>query len=608
MRRCLCLTMLSLLAMPAAAVSRVELSIGRIEAPRWQAQAVSVDWRPDAGLRAKATLRAGTLPEVRSDLRCGAFDAAHGITCNAGRLQMAGNDWGRFDASFDLHLRTMDRWSLRLHSSQARLDYNAPDGRIASEKLAVQVSAEARRSGAGLELSFDAATPSGQAYVEPLFLDLGAAPLRAEGVLRWPMRPDSMLRLDRLTLRQRGVATLAVNGELDPRAAATRHRLQARLDIEALDAVASHYLVPLLAGTRLQDLAAAGRAQLSATLMDGAVGSIDAELQDVQFDSQRLGLTLEGLAGHAHWREAGTAPPSQLRWQAARVVALPIGAAQLELQALSRGVRLLQPVRVPVLDGALRVEALSLDRIGSDNPAATFDASLDPIDLALLGRTLGWPEFGGRLSGRLPGLRLQDRELSLDGTLSADVFDGRVTVEQVHIIDPFGVLPRVRADLRLRRLDLEAITRAFSFGRITGRLDGDFEQLRLLGWEPVAMSARLYSTPGDRSTKRISQRAIDNISSIGGGPTGVLSRGVMRLFEDFAYAQIGWSCVLANGVCRMDGIAPSTHRQDGQTGYVLVQGRWLPRIDVIGYTRNVSWNTFVSQLMAVRNAQGVEVR
>jgi hypothetical protein len=608
MRRCLCLTMLSLLAMPAAAVSRVELSIGRIEAPQWQAQAVSVDWHPDAGLRAKATLRAGMLPEMRSDLRCDAFDAAHGIACSAGRLQMAGNGWGRFDASFDLHLQTMDRWSLRLRSSQARLDYNAPDGRIASEKLAVQVSAQARRSDAGLELSFDAAAPSGQAYVEPLFLDLGTAPLRVQGALRWPMRPDSMLQLDRLTLRQHGVATLAVNGELDPRAAATRHRLQARLDIEALDAVASHYLVPLLAGTRLQDLAAAGRAQLSATLMDGAVGSIDAELQDIQFDSQRLGLKLEGLAGHAHWREAGTAPPSQLRWQTARVVALPIGAAQLELQALSRGVRLRQPVRVPVLDGALRVEALSLDRIGSDNPAATFDASLDPIDLALLGRTLGWPEFGGRLSGRLPGLRLQDRELSLDGTLSADVFDGRVTVEQVHIIDPFGVLPRVRADLRLRQLDLEAITRAFSFGRITGRLDGDFEQLRLLGWEPVAMNARLYSTPGDRSTRRISQRAIDNISSIGGGPTGVLSRGVMRLFEDFAYAQIGWSCVLANGVCRMDGIAPSTHRQDGQSGYVLVQGRWLPRIDVIGYTRNVSWNTFVSQLMAVRNAQGVEVR
>jgi hypothetical protein len=53
----------------------------------------------------------------------------------------------------------------------------------------------------------------------------------------------------------------------------------------------------------------------------------------------------------------------------------------------------------------------------------------------------------------------------------------------------------------------------------------------------------------------------------------------------------------------MGGRGPA---RDG--GYVLVQGRWLPRIDVVGHQSEVDWTTFVGQLRAARSSQGVEVR
>ena len=83
--------------------------------------------------------------------------------------------------------------------------------------------------------------------------------------------------------------------------------------------------------------------------------------------------------------------------------------------------------------------------------------------------------------------------------------------------NPLGARPQANADIRLERLDLAAVTHAFSFGLITGRLDGRINGLELADWEPVAFDAAFYSTPGDRSAKRISQRAVQNISSIGGG-------------------------------------------------------------------------------------------
>ena len=91
------------------------------------------------------------------------------------------------------------------------------------------------------------------------------------------------------------------------------------------------------------------------------------------------------------------------------------------------------------------------------------------------------------------------------------------------------------------------MTGAFSFGRITGRLSGAIDGLQLFNWTPVAFDARLYTPPDDRSKHRISQRAVENIGSIGGGGAGVtaaLSSGFLRFFEDFNYDRLGLSCRL----------------------------------------------------------------
>lgn len=610
MRWICCLLMLSF-TLPAAALSRIELSIGRIEAAVGQARDLRVDWHLRQGhVTVQAQARLPTTTPIDLSLRgqCGQLRTDPGLHCTAASLQARSPAYGRIEATFDLSLTALDRWTLALHQATAHVDYNAPDGRVAGEGLRLRGSGRARRDTRGYSLQLSVEAPSGQAYVEPVFLDLQAAPLRLQTQLQWRGRGHP-LHLSQVEFEQAGLGRLQLRGAIDnPAAPAARHRLQASLETPALDRLVATYVTPLLAGTRLQDLAMTGRAQAQIHLQDRSVRSLDLEMVDTRVDSSRLGLMLEGVAGTVHWHAEGKSSPSQLGWQSGRVVNLPLGGTRLRFQTQGRALRVLEPVRIPVLDGALRIQSLALQAIGTDNPAAAFEADLDPIDLSLLGRSLGWPEFGGRISGHLPGLRLQNRELSLDGALTAQVFDGEITIDGVRILDPFGVLPRVRAELRLRRLDLETITRAFSFGRITGRLDGDIRELRLLGWAPVAMQARLYSTPGDRASRRISQRAIDNISSIGGGPTGVLSRGALSLFEDFAYARMGWSCKLADGICHMDGIAPAPDSRDGQAGYILVEGRWLPRIDVIGYTRSVNWTRFINQIGAVRNAQGVEVR
>ena len=90
---------------------------------------------------------------------------------------------------------------------------------------------------------------------------------------------------------------------------------------------------------------------------------------------------------------------------------------------------------------------------------------------------------------------------------------------------------------------------------------------------------------------------MSNLSSIGGGSggsvTAALQGGFLRFFDSFRYERLGLSCRLANDVCHMDGVAPA------ETGYYIVKGSGLPRIDVIGNQRRVAWTRLVRQLAAI---------
>jgi hypothetical protein len=231
-----------------------------------------------------------------------------------------------------------------------------------------------------------------------------------------------------------------------------------------------------------------------------------------------------------------------------------------------------------------------------------LDANLVPLSLQRLSRAFGWPEFGGQLGGRISDLKLQDGVLTLSTTLQARVFDGRLEVSDLRLEDPFGAWPRLYSSIGIFNLDLEQVTSAFSFGRITGRLSGYVNELVLFNWMPVEFDARLYTPPEDRSRHRISQRAVQNIGNLGGGGAGVgaaLSSGAMSFFDEFNYAKLGISCRLEKEVCLMDGVDPAPNG-----GYYLVKGRGLPRINVIGNAPQVDWPRLVAQIQAIMESSG----
>jgi hypothetical protein len=504
--------------------------------------------------------------------------------------------------------------------SVALVDLNFTDeaGTLAGEGLATGLSFELEpptaADGWRVELGLEVAT--GQAYAEPVFLDFSDHPVEGEVSGRLSSAFDS-IALKSLHFRQRGVGS--VSGSATLGLGDVPALVQARLRLEEVDVGGALrvYAAPALISTHFADIEGAGRVTGEVDVDEGLPSRLELTLGDVLLDSVSGALSVEGLGGHFSWFNEGLrnelAPQvgselfkSRLAWSALRLWGLEFGAAEVPFTTTGRHFRLLDPVVLPVFDGGLAVETLRIRHAGTPQMYVRFDAELQPISMARIARAFGWPEFSGTLSGRIPRLELADGLVTLGGNLEAQVFDGRVTLGDLKMRDPLGQYPQLFADIEIEALDLEKITSTFEFGMITGRLSGFVHDLEMFDWMPVSFEARLFTTPGDRSPHRISQRAVSNLSSIGGGSGGsvaaALQSGFLRFFDSFRYDRLGLSCTLANDVCRMEGIEPA------QGGYYIVKGSGLPRIDVIGNQRRVAWTRLVRQLGAITQSSGPVVQ
>jgi len=320
-------------------------------------------------------------------------------------------------------------------------------------------------------------------------------------------------------------------------------------------------------------------------------------------NQQRMLIEIYGLDGQLVF-DRNQIQSSQLSFEQANLLeTIPLSRTKANFAGSAKGFYLTEPLGVPVFDGKLGISKLDID-LSTEQPKVVFNGALFPVSLELVTQALGWPVMQGQISGLIPSVVYQNGALQMDadGVLQVRAFDGELRLSDLQASHLLSAYPILQTDVELHGIDLEKLTSTFSFGKITGLLNGEIKKLLLYNWKPAAFKAD-FKTDIDSPSRRISQRAVDNISNLGGvGMAGALSRTFMRFFEDFGYEQLGLSCELKKGVCKMDGVAPA------ENGYYLVKGRGLPRIDVIAYNRETDWDQIVSKLADISKGSGPVVQ
>ncbi|MGE0011038.1 MAG: hypothetical protein AB7S62_02240 [Azoarcus sp.] len=494
---------------------------------------------------------------------------------------------GRFDGELKWHPTRMFELKGRLAGGT----FGSDDGLRAAEKVALDVRVDAALKSDRWEWTAELGWRDGATYLHPFFIEAGPS-LRAHGQVQ-----QGVLDIREASVTLEGVEQLAASALLNLHTGQF-DRVAVALAGADLAVVGPRWLAPIMAPAAGGRLRFAGRVSGALEFEHGRLRLLDAVFDEAGFSlvggDGGPGLAFGPLSGYVPWRD-GLPTRGALRVGGGRWQKLALGAFDLGVDIDDRRIRF-DRLRIPLLDGALVFDGLVLDG-GDTDTDWTGKGSLviEPLSMHLLTEALDLPSMSGVLSGSIPGLRASPGEVVFDGTTVVSVFDGYLRATGLRVLEPFGVGSHLTADIEAHHLDLAQLTETFSFGSITGFVDADVRGLELVRWRPAGFDARVSSSEG-RYPRRISQRAVQNISSLGGpGAIAAIQRSLLGFFDTFGYREIGLGCVLKAGVCEMSGIDGNAEAER----FVIVSGGGIPALDVIGYNRRVDWRELVERLQRV---------
>lgn len=465
------------------------------------------------------------------------------------------------------------------------------DGKVAAEKLNLQTHWEAKKSKEDWVWQSESKLTGGALYVDPVYLEAGMQPisLAAQGV--WNS-DTKRVEVDSFTYLHPDVVVVSGNGAAFYRDGIKIDKADVNLHSETLQGLLTTYINQFFTESPFTGVTVTGDVQANFTFIQQALTDTSIHFSKLNVKDEAGRLAINEGTGLLNWSDNPTLTKrSELAWQQLSIKGLPLGATKLPFISQGKSFTLAEKIKIPFLNGSVAVDKFSWQDNKQDEPDVSFSGSLDKVSLEQLSKAMGWTPLSGNISGQIPGVDYHDKTLSLDGELLIKVFDGSVKVNHLASSDLFTDVPKVYGDVEIENLDLDQLTQKFEFGNITGRMSGYVKKLALENWHPVTFYAWLGTPDNDDSSHSISQKAVKNIASIGGGgATDLLSRSFLGFFETFGYDKIGLGCYLHEGVCQMMGLEAA-----GQ-GYYLIKGGGLPRIDVLGYNPRVNWDVLVERL------------
>lgn len=199
-------------------------------------------------------------------------------------------------------------------------------------------------------------------------------------------------------------------------------------------------------------------------------------------------------------------------------------------------------IEIPLWGGRLALSSFKLtDPLGDLKMESAL--SLKGLDLNQMVKGLKIP---GTVSGDLGPVRIDREKARIEGTVKAQVFEGTVEGKNWVVLKPFSQERVIQGDLFFDHLNLESLTERFSFGKITGYIQGQMTGLALRSNRPERFNLQVRTREVPGVPKKIQVKAIENINLLGTGwgEMSVLRQGLNRFITDYDYREIGLACLL----------------------------------------------------------------
>ncbi len=576
-------------SLPAHAISSIQITVDAVDAPAGQLK--NAKFHVDLKAAQPALLLNADLKPTNEkdfahfDLRCSQF-----LTEKIGQIQCLNGQFlsKEISAPFSINF-VSNPLDFALDIAFNGASFSDESGLHAGEKLVGQIKMAAKHNRQNESWAWNGliSWTAGELYWQPFYFGKAGNSFEVNGTFK-----QDILNIQNASLLVNEVGKMQATATINTK---TKIVEDVKVNAKNVD-FAGLYLVflkPMAEKSAFGNMHVSGKADWQFEIKNLAPTSFSLDLRDANIEDKNGKFGFSRINAHIPW-DYDEPKNLQLAYQSGHLLKLPLRETKLTAE-INRYSLTSPQLILPVLDGSLNLYDVSAVRLG-DNWAWHLRMDLIPVTLNEFSKVLGWPTMKGQISGQIPLVTYADKRLNMDGAMTFNAFSGKISMNNLIIDDPLGVAPRLYADLKMRNLDLGDLTRTFSFGAIEGKLDGDVRDLVLENWKPVQMDASIKTSEG-KHLKKISQRAVENITALGGeGTAAALQRTFLRFFKEFNYDKIGLSCKLRQDICEMGGVESTAD------GYVIVKGKGIPAVNVNGYTQKVSLTDLLGRIKRITDS------
>jgi hypothetical protein len=248
---------------------------------------------------------------------------------------------------------------------------------------------------------------------------------------------------------------------------------------------------------------------------------------------------------------------------------LPEQAIDVSLDALPNQLIASLKDNLKIPGGEVQVGPLVCKDIHSSKRSVETNLTLENIQIEPLLSQVWAQPIRGTITGKLAPIRLEGGLVLTEGEITADVLNGEISLSDFGASRIFSPGPVLRMNARWSNLSLSRLTSGTAFGRIEGVLEGYVKGLEIAYGQPQAFDLLLETVKRKGVSQKISVKAVDNISQIGGGqsPFMGVAGAFAAVFKEFPYKKIGIKASLENDVFRINGTV-----KEGDKEYLIKRG------------------------------------
>ncbi len=504
------------------------------------------------------------------------------------------NDWepdGRLNIQIEAHdsFRNKQKiWEVSAELEASDVSFHAPSYTVAGESLQPNLTLEGTFDRTFNDIPFAAKIElfQGESLWKDFYMDWSQMPLRVtlSGHYQLPRKKLADISLEGIIPEY---GRITAEGELDLHDPPTAD-LNVIASAIQLAPVFSFFNQRGAASQTQMEIKGRAEGQIEVKTDKNAFSAIGFfSIKDASLASDEKNLSLQGIEAHLpvnfeqnskHTEDDSSSQGKGfLNFQRIHTASLDLSSLMLDIKSQRNGYSI-EPFELEIFGQNAEVGGISIEY--GFNPLkikAQTSFSWKDGDLSRLPFSSQDFRLKGTLALELPRVTISLDHVYTEGQAQANAYGGNITIKNIQVEQPLSKNRTISCDVKLSGLDLEKITDAIPFGRVTGIINGEIQGLSLSYGQPERFNIHIESERRKGIPQRFSLKATNDLAILGTGEKTPFSpqSGWTRFVKDFRYNKIGIACSLKNDIFSLQG----TIRKKGVE--YLVKGSGLFAINVV---------------------------